>query len=154
MCLILIFVFNSFEKCFVTAFNRMFCPLFELIKRNNPVTRKRKIKKIIPEIRSALFVQFAFWMWTRIRIPIAIANTNQETGEEKLKILSANELLIRLNIHQAIKNINRPRKTLPDIFSSFFSTWILLVKIENQCVNANSIPIGSWQNLKTLKIGS
>jgi hypothetical protein len=78
-------------------------------------------------------------------MPVAIANTNQETGEDKLKILSANELLNRLNNHQAIKNINRPRKKLPDIFSSFFSTWILLVKIENQCVNANSIPTGSWQ---------
>ena len=68
-------------------------------------------------------------------------NKNQKRGEEISKILSERTVFMLKNINQAIIKTNKPRSMLPDIFSNFFSEMDLPVKIENQWVNANSIPI-------------
>jgi hypothetical protein len=72
-----------------------------------------------------------------------IISTIQNTGPVVLKRVSNAELLAvftLLNMKRAIKKINSPIKRLPAIFRSFFSSEVLTVKIDNQCVNANSVP--------------
>jgi hypothetical protein len=118
-----------------------------------PVIKSRMIRKIRPDILRNLLVPGPLWERLKTATPSVMISTIQNTGPWVLKRVSNAELLavlILLNINKAIKKINSPIKRLPAIFENFFSTGVLTVKIDNQCVNSNSIPIevlrGKFQN--------
>ena len=115
--------------------------------------RNTSTRKMRPEIRRILLVPGPLCERTRMATERVIMSTIQKTGLFVLKRVSKAELLlvfILLNMKRAIKKINSPIKRLPAIFENFFSTGVLTVKIDNQCVNSNSIPIevlrGKFQN--------
>ena len=106
--------------------------------------RNTSTRKMRPDIRRILLVPGPLCERPRMATERVIMSTIQKTGLFVLKRVSKAELLlvfILLNMKRAIKKINSPIKRLPAIFSVLFSTRVLPVKIDNQCVNANSIPI-------------